>query len=268
MTQPRTRAAITAGVIGALSRLNSYVRSNAYQRFYPTNLKHVVYRYKTALLVEGVKAGLAESRLIMVRAKCHTCGGRGYYGFNEGNTCWTCQGAGWVGLQFVESSLPGGFAFHTPYGTRYSVPIELQMTIKGQQPTWVSDWQPNQTGADLAPAALAEDLNAVEDWFYGDQFPTGYVVDARETTLDDVWYRLPIGKTETCVWCGAPGETLVTQLTLLTIWIEGLCGKCRHKHPFEVSPRPDQLLAPASVQTWLAKRAAWREIADTRSPGW
>ena len=116
MTQVVSRPVLTAGVISALSRLNSYVRSDAYHRFYPTNLKNAVYRYKTALLVEGVKAGLAQSRLIMVRAKCHTCSGRGYYGWDNDNTCWTCHGAGWVGLQFVETGLPGGFVFHTPYG--------------------------------------------------------------------------------------------------------------------------------------------------------
>ena len=135
------------------------------------------------------------------------------------------------------------------------------MTIKGQQPAWISDWQPNQTGVDLEPAELAEDLNTVENWFYGDEFPAEHIVDWKRDAaiVDDVWYRLPIGKTETCVWCGAPSVTILVQETLLLIWREGTCDRCQRRHPFESSQRPDQLMAPAAVQTWLAKRVAWKE---------
>jgi len=248
---------IAQETITAMSRLNSYVRSNSYYRPYSTNLKYIIYRYKMALLVGCVKAGVTQSRLVMVRATCRTCGGRGYYGWDNDNTCWTCHGAGWVALEFIETRLPGEVIFHTPYGPQRSAPAELQMTIRGQQPAWVSDWKPNQDGIDLEPGDLAEALNIVEAWFYGDRFPVNYIMGRHGGDEDDVWYRLPVGKIDTCSWCGAPGEITFTRDTHLLRWIESSCHKCRYKHPFELSPKPDQLLAPTSVQTWLARRAAW-----------
>lgn len=259
MTQigPMFDQPIAQEVVNAMSRLNSFVRSESFGYHYSQQMRYIIYGHKDQLIGAALKAGMASQRLIAVKSKCRTCHGTGMYDhwrYNGGDEgCWTCGGTGKVELKFIETTLPGGIVFHTPI---HSWPADALITIE-------SGWKPNQRGNDLTPAELADTLNVIEVWRYGDEFPRQHVMPYFEDGRSPFYYRLYIGKVEGCLWCGKPCPLSERKYTKLLEWGCGICDTCRVRHAFtthlwQIYP-PSVLIAYAPIREWLRRRAEWTE---------
>jgi hypothetical protein len=249
---------IAQEVINAMSRLNSFVRSESFGYHYSSQMRYIIYGHKDHLINAAISAGMASQRLIAVKSKCRTCHGTGMYDhwrYNGGDEgCWTCRGTGKVMLYFSETTLPGGIVFHTPI---HSVPTGELVTIE-------SGWKPNQRGKDLTPAELAEALNIIEAWRYvGDEFPRQFEMSGYTDSYAPFYYRLHVGRVEGCLWCGVPAPRIAHQYTKLLEWEYGICDACRVRYAFTThlwqQEPPGILIAHAPIREWLRRRAEWTE---------
>jgi hypothetical protein len=248
---------INQEVVNAMSRLNSFVRSETFRYHHSSQMRGIIYGHKDYLIAAALKAGMASQRLIAVKSKCRRCDGSGIYGSwrydSDDEGCWTCGGTGKVTLYFRETTLPGGIIFHSPI---FSVP-------SGELATFETGWKPNQTGKDLTPAELADALNVVESWRYGDEFPRQFEMSGYSEYSAPFYYRLYIGGMTGCLWCGAPCAQTAHQYTKLVEWGYGVCDTCRIKYAFlkhlwQQEP-PSVLIAHAPIREWLRRRAEWTE---------
>lgn len=247
-----------AGVVAAVNRLNSFVRTTASHRF--TNLYSAVYHIKDRVLTACMEYGLTVRRNIWVKANCRSCHGTGMHLWMSGeqNPCWYCNG-GKVELFFRETKI--GRSLHQP-----DWPLEditwHSPTGNGILPTaqLVSDWKPRTPGIELSSDQVAIALNVAEP----------------KWNERGAIYRMFLGaESGPCRFCGgADKDMMMHGVTRGSLgWSANVCGSCqRHHHEidkrygylasvYQHLPFPKQLVTPA-IHEWIERHGGMAKVAE------
>ncbi len=281
----------------AIDALNSFVRSDAFGRQYLIfghALRRQVYAMKNQAIRRAHAAQLTTHRRVSVVTQCRDCGGTGRYVPWSGEQldhCRACSNTGTVTLRFVETTVAGVGAWHTP---EERFPNELTACL--EWPDWRSEdyeaswsdvsetWTVNQPGGDLDPPAVAEHLVIAEAAFYWPRWSTAarwqlpYLKEQGD-------YRLYIGEeADRCHFCHAPRVLDREKRTCNTVnwcvhhndvpvrWRIVVCDPCSKKHQAEFLdqsriPFPDHLASAPAVRQWLDVRAGLAAmISAVKSP--
>lgn len=268
-------------VIGAVDRLNSWVRSPSYRHGCYGGAIRFVYDVKVECIRRGYQEGLIDSiRLIEVPLKCRDCGGTGRYdadGHGERDHCWACGNTGTAKLRFYETRfLELSLRWHTP---RDRFPwLGIDNPAAPEPP---GDWSPNQRGKDLTPSEAAELLLIAEGWYR--QYGPHRRSIANEENLQ---YKLYVGNEpeDRCSLCDGPREfrldypewregsnLMVTRGRIA--WTAHTCNACDAKQwatssvwdgtryvpngpcRFAACPLPASLITP-QIRRWIEARDA------------
>jgi hypothetical protein len=269
-------------IVDAIVELNSYVRSASFRENLNTyRISRSIYAYKEAMLVWFIARQRAGVRYVVSVATCRDCGGSGSYIDSWGQPhdhCWQCGSSGQAKLYFFETTLTSGLTLHTPVRSAPremydAIPTydraDLMSRVKLDQSAIPSEWQPNQPGHDLTPSQAAELLNRVEDWFWGERFPSVYQREtAHSWDRTDMFayfdYRLYVGRTpRQCVFCGSTDGHYYHHQSDVLDWFDYRCKACGDATNFTGGESAlESLTQPASIQQWLAKRTLFSTIGQ------
>ena len=251
-------------IIAAMSRLNSWVRSESFQHGLG-GPRAAIYAYKSEVIRHAVDGGCRVAlRLIVSAVKCRDCGGSGRYVDQYGHehpSCRACRGTGTAKLQFVEARFADGPCWHTPLHSWPSCGINAYKLTPE-----VDSFTPNQIGQDMKIAAAADDLLTVERFLE----QSGALNRLRRCRPDDMGYRLHLGKSpRRCAFCDSRaflpkyGTYLVTSLKHVT-WSAHAHDSCFKINGWAFPFKPPGVIADPRIQAWIKARSDPTHWLDER----
>lgn len=241
-------------VIAAMSRLNSWVRSESF-RHGISGPRAAIYAYKSEIIRHAVDGGCrVEVRRIVSAVKCRDCGGSGRYVDQYERvhpSCRACRGSGTAKLEFAETKFTDGPCWHTPLSHWPSCGVNAyEMTAE------VDSFTPNQVGQDLKIAAAADDLLTVERFL--DE--AGTLHRLRRYRPSDMDYRLHLGKSpRRCAFCGSRaflpkyGTYSITSFKHVA-WQAHAHDSCFKVNGWAFPFNPPGVIADPRIQAWMKAR--------------
>jgi hypothetical protein len=210
--------------ITAVSRLNSWARSEGARRNFHSPVRAIYYLKREAIQWAHENLSCLHST-VKITVVCRACGGTGNYVDSYGyewDHCRACNSRGRVALLFVQTAIGGGPIWHTPW-------MKFFVRCGGPHPPynlarWVDDWTVNEPGLEMEPWEVARDLNLVETTFT--RRPGWYSTDYG--TFNDFGYTLYLGDTEReCGFCGSREGLLAHHVIRRPVcWTAFACAAC------------------------------------------
>lgn len=257
---------VSPDVLRALGRLNTHARAYGFGR-------HAIYAYKALAVLTLARACELTARQVQWTGRCFNCSGTGkWHDWRTGESkdnCRRCSGRGTVTLQFIETTLPDGQAWHHPFPDCYwlAEASDLCFWSQNEQSTvwrseiWESagEWRPLLPAERLSADRGAADLNLVEDWVADRPLTSVYSYIWENAARAITSYALELGRVDTkCSVCGSEDVAIgLGHHRRFLHWSNPVCAAHRDL-PLKERPQdiPPAAITPA-IEAWLTKRG-WK----------